>query len=129
MNSPRAVTLAVVIDVIAVVAFAIAGRMHHNEAATVFGVAETAWPFLIGLAAGWITVLKALQVSNVFAIVPAGIAVWAWTMIGGVVIRFLTEAGTAWAFILTATLITGVLLLGWRLVALLILRLRTPRSV
>lgn len=126
-TATRVVTIAVVIDVIAVVAFAVAGRLHHGEGADIAGVASTAWPFLVGLAAGWVTVLKAYENVHPMHIFPAGVTLWAWTMIGGVIIRILTEAGTAISFVLTATIVTGVLLVGWRALAQLAMRLRrTP---
>lgn len=123
------VTIAVIVDVIAVVAFAIAGRIHHAEGTDAAGILDTAWPFLVGLAAGWITVLKAHENANPLSIVPAGLTLWAWVMVGGVVIRFLTGAGTAFAFVATATLVTGALLVGWRAIVQLVLRFRgTARS-
>ncbi|AEF42579.1 putative conserved transmembrane protein [Hoyosella subflava DQS3-9A1] len=124
----RVVTLAVIVDVIAVVAFATAGRLHHEEAANMAGVVSTSLPFLVGLAAGWITVLKALENAHPLAVFPTGIALWAWTMVGGVIIRLLSGEGAALAFVLTAALVTGALLIGWRGIAQLVLYFRRRAS-
>ncbi|MBD8507499.1 DUF3054 domain-containing protein [Hoyosella sp. G463] len=128
MHSPRVVTAAIVVDVVAILAFATAGRITHGEVATPGGVLETAWPFLLGLGAGWVTVLRALDSAEVTKVFPAGVAVWAWTMLGGVILRLLTATGIAWPFVLTAAIITAGLLLGWRLIARIFLRLRPGRA-
>ena len=44
------------IDLVAVVVFAVLGRAAHNEALTPGGIAQTAWPFLAGLLIGWLVV-------------------------------------------------------------------------
>ena len=124
MQSPRVVAAAIVVDIVAIIAFATAGRITHGEIATPGAVLETAWPFLIGLAAGWFTVLRALDSADVTKLFPAGVAVWAWTMVGGIVLRVLTATAIPWPFVLTAAIITAALLLGWRLIARIIIRLR-----
>lgn len=75
------------------------------------GVAETAWPFLVGTLAGWL-VSRGWQRPTSLA--PTGIAVWISTVVVGMLLRKLTSAGVAGSFIVVASLVTAVLLLGWR---------------
>lgn len=75
------------------------------------GVAETAWPFLVGTLAGWL-VSRGWQRPTSLA--PTGIAVWICTVVVGMLLRKLTSAGVAGSFIVVASLVTAVLLLGWR---------------
>lgn len=128
MHSPRVIAAAIIVDAVAIIAFATAGRITHGEVATPGGVLETAWPFLLGLAAGWFTVLRALESADVTKLFPAGVAVWAWTMVGGIVLRLLTATAIPWPFVLTAAIITAALLLGWRLIARIFIRLRGGRA-
>ena len=75
------------------------------------GVAETAWPFLTGTAAGW---LVARGWRRPTSLTPTGLIVWASTIVVGMALRKLTSAGVAASFVVVATTFTGVLLLGWR---------------
>lgn len=75
------------------------------------GVAETAWPFLVGTLAGWL-VSRGWQRPTSLA--PTGIAVWISTVVVGMLLRKLTSAGVAGSFIVVASVVTAVLLLGWR---------------
>mgnify|MGYP001387874682 CR=1 FL=1 len=102
------------IDVCAVLAFVAIGRASHDEALNPIGFAGTAWPFLVGLAAGWAAV-RAWRRPE--ALVPTGVAVWAATIVIGMVLRAVTGQGTAAAFVVVASLFLGAVLLGWRLVA------------
>ena len=45
---------AAVLDAACVLLFVLVGRRSHEEASALAGVARTAWPFLGGLAAGWL---------------------------------------------------------------------------
>lgn len=105
--------LALLIDVALVLAFATTGRASHDEGISVVGVLETAWPFLVGLLAGWL--MLAMTQWPVLSW-RSGVAVWLCTLVGGMALRILTDAGTALPFVVVATLVTGVLLVGWRLV-------------
>jgi hypothetical protein len=53
----RQVWSAVAADAVCVLAFCAVGRRSHAEGVTVSGVAETAWPFLVGAAVGWLVSL------------------------------------------------------------------------
>ena len=41
------------LDLLLVAVFVVVGRSSHDEGITLAGWGETAWPFLLGLAAGW----------------------------------------------------------------------------
>ncbi|ABK69705.1 DUF3054 domain-containing protein [Mycolicibacterium smegmatis] len=102
---------ALLADLVCVVVFCTIGRRSHAEGITVAGVAETAWPFLVGTLVGWV-VSRGWQRPTSLA--PTGIAVWACTIVVGMLLRKLTSAGTAVSFIVVASLVTAALLLGWR---------------
>src|SRR5579862_8809477 len=99
------VLLAVAIDACCVLAFVVLGRASHTKGETLGGIASTAWPFLAGLAIGWLSLLcwrgaRARQWP--LALAPAGVA---------------AGQGTAVAFIGVALAFLGLFLLGWRLLA------------
>lgn len=121
-----AVVRAAAFDVIAIVAFAAAGRRSHDETGSaVAGAIEVAAPFLIALAIGW----SATRAWRRPAAVVTGIAVWAVTVVAGMVLRRLVfDRGVAASFIVVATIVTGLLLVGWRAVLALLER-RRPGSV
>lgn len=107
---------ALAVDIVCVVAFCTIGRRSHAEGLTIAGVAETAWPFLTGTAAGW---LLSRGWRRPTSLAPTGVVVWVCTVVVGMLLRKATSAGTATSFIVVASLTTAVLLLGWRAVALL----------
>ncbi|MGW4481024.1 DUF3054 domain-containing protein [Rhodococcus triatomae] len=104
-----------VVDVVLVVVFCAIGRRSHDEANAVTGLLTTAWPFLAGLALGWI-VNEALYRNKSLpaSVVPAGIVIWPCTLIGGMVLRVVSGQGTAFSFVLVAGTVLAVFLLGWR---------------
>jgi peptidoglycan/LPS O-acetylase OafA/YrhL len=105
---------AAVLDVAAVLVFVVIGRANHHDGETIPGVASTAWPFLAGLAAGW---LVARAWRRPAALVPAGLAAWLGTVAVGMALRVAAGQGTAVAFIIVALCFLGLFLLGWRLLA------------
>jgi hypothetical protein len=107
----RAVTGAV-LDLCCVGAFVAIGRASHTEGETVAGIARTAWPFLTGLAAGWL-VTRAWRRPG--ALVPVGAGVWISTVALGLAARAASGQGTAAAFIVVALAFLGLFMLGWRL--------------
>ena len=118
----RTIAVALLLDTALVVAFAALGRASHDS--DVFGgLWQTAWPFLLGLALGW---LLTLAWRAPLAPVRTGLGVWAATVIGGMLLRAASGQGTAPAFIIVATSTLLVLLVGWRLIAALVARRRTP---
>lgn len=110
-------------DIVGVLVFAAIGRRSHAEGLTVAGVADTAWPFLVGTAVGW---LLSRGWNRPTAVAPTGVVVWLSTVVVGMLLRKATSAGVAVSFIVVATAATAVVLLGWR-VAAAALR-RAPRQ-
>ncbi len=111
--------LAAVADACCVLAFVIIGRASHAQGETLAGIASTAWPFLAGLAGGWL-VTRAWRQPE--ALVPAGLGAWLGAAGLGMVFRVLAGQGTAAAFIAVALAFLGLFLLGWRLAARLVSR-------
>ena len=110
----RSAWLAVVLDVACVLVFVILGRASHGEGPT--GVASTAWPFLVGLAGGWLaTAGLAGRPLQPFRLWPAGVGAWLGTVALGMLLRVVSGQGTAPAFIGVALAFLGLFLLGWRL--------------
>jgi hypothetical protein len=107
----RSSALAALADVVGVLVFATIGRRSHAEGLTVAGVAETAWPFLVGTAVGWL-LIRGWRAPT--AVVPTGLVVWVSTVAVGMLLRKATSAGVAVSFIVVALAATAVVLLGWR---------------
>ncbi|SDR97316.1 DUF3054 domain-containing protein [Agrococcus carbonis] len=110
----RRALLSLLADALFVVLFATVGRSSHDAALTPLGIAETAWPFLVALGAGWL-VSRAWRAPR--APWRTGVPVWLVTVAGGMLLRALTGQGTALPFIVVATLALLVQLVGWRLIA------------
>jgi hypothetical protein len=115
--------LAALADVVGVLLFCAVGRRSHEEGLTVSGVADTAWPFLVGTALGW---LLSRAWRRPTAVAPTGLVVWLCTVAVGMLLRRATSAGTAVSFIVVATAATAVMLLGWRVVVAALRRERQP---
>jgi len=115
----RSAWLAVLLDVCCVLAFVVIGRASHTEGQTLTGIVLTGWPFLCGLAAGWVF-SRAWR--HPLALRPAGLAVWLSTAALGMVLRVVSGQGTAVAFVVVALAFLGLFLLGWRLLARLVSR-------
>jgi hypothetical protein len=109
----------VVLDVCCVLVFVIIGRASHTKGESLGGIASTSWPFLCGLAAGWVA-SRAWR--RPLALRPTGIGVWLSTVAFGMVLRVIADQGTAVAFIGVALAFLGLFLLGWRLLARLVFR-------
>ncbi|WP_072688976.1 DUF3054 domain-containing protein [Rhodococcus marinonascens] len=116
---------ALVLDIVLVVVFCAIGRRNHGEANALTGLADTAWPFLTGLAVGWIaTVALYRDKFDALLIVPTGIVLWLSTLVVGMVLRIVSSQGTALSFVIVASTVLAVLLLGWRAVAKAVTRAR-----
>jgi hypothetical protein len=102
-----------------VLVFVIIGRASHGEGLT--GVASTAWPFLAGLAGGWLaTAGLAGRAWRPFGLWPAGVGAWLGAVALGMLFRVVSGQGTAPAFIGVALAFLGLFLLGWRLLGRLL---------
>jgi hypothetical protein len=120
-NTTRGAAPAFAADVVCILIFVAIGRRNHAEGVTLAGIAETAWPFLAGLAVGWL-VTRAWRAPT--AVRPTGVAVWLITVTIGMALRAGTGAGTALSFIAVTTVFTGVLLMGWRAAVTVVARRR-----
>ena len=110
----RSVRLAVILDCCCVLLFVIIGRASHTKGESLAGIASTAWPFLAGLAGGWLAARAWRRPSGLW---PAGVGAWLGTAALGMVFRVASGQGTAAAFIGVALAFLGLFLLGWRLLA------------
>ena len=110
----RSARLAVVLDCCCVLLFVIIGRASHAKGESLGSIATTAWPFLAGLAAGW---LAARAWRRPFRLWPAGAGAWLGAVTLGMVLRVVSGQGTAVAFIGVALAFLGLFLLGWRVAA------------
>jgi hypothetical protein len=118
-TTTRTAVIALLTDAACVLVFCAIGRRSHAEGITVAGVAETAWPFLSGTAAGW---LAARAWQRPTSLAPTGVVIWLSTVVVGMLLRKATSAGTAFSFVVVASLSTAILLLGWRLGARVLAR-------
>jgi peptidoglycan/LPS O-acetylase OafA/YrhL len=118
-TTTRTAAIALLTDAACVLVFCAIGRRSHAEGITVAGVAETAWPFLAGTAAGW---LAARAWQRPTSLAPTGIVVWLSAVVVGMLLRKATSAGTAFSFVVVASLSLAILLLGWRLGARVLAR-------
>ena len=108
----RSAGLAAGLDFCCVAAFVIIGRAAHAHGEAVGGIVSTAWPFLAGLAGGWL-VTRAWR--QPLTLAPAGVGAWLGAAGLGMVLRVVAGQGTAAAFIVVALAFLGLFLLGWRL--------------
>jgi FtsH-binding integral membrane protein len=115
----RGLRLAIAADFCCVLAFVIIGRASHAQGESVAGIMSTAWPFLAGLAGGW---LAARAWRRPAALAPAGVGAWLGAAGLGMILRVVAGQGTAVAFVAVALAFLGLFLLGWRLVARLVSR-------
>jgi hypothetical protein len=111
---PAAVAVAVALDVLTILVFVAIGRSSHAHGVSLTGVANTAWPFLVGAATGWVMVRAWERPAQ---LAPAGAVVWIACVVVGMVLRVLSGQGTAAAFVVVALAFLGVGLLGWRWLA------------
>ena len=119
------IALGLALDTALICLFAAIGRRSHAESGALLSIVTTAWPFLAGMAVGWLVWVSVVHPAPLR--VRDGIPVWLATVAIGMVLRHLTDAGTAISFIVVATVFLGAALLGWRAVAELITnRRRAP---
>ncbi|GAA1763220.1 DUF3054 domain-containing protein [Agromyces humatus] len=123
-NRTAPVLTAAALDVALILVFVLIGRRNHEEALSLGGIAQTAWPFLVGAAAGW---LATRAWRHPFVIWPTGAVIWAASVSGGMLLRVASGQGVQLAFVIVAALTLAAMLLGWRLVALLVTRARRSR--
>lgn len=108
------IALAPLVDVLAVLVFVAIGRHSHAEGDTLAGIARTSWPFLLGVALGW---LVARWRGRTLGSPAGGLWVWLTTVVVGMLARAATAQGVDAAFVVVATAFLGLFLVGWRLLA------------
>lgn len=109
---PRLRRAVPVVDVAAVLSFVAIGRTVHTRGGGIIGLASTAWPFLVGLALGWLAVTAGRRDGT--ALVDGAVVVLG-TVAVGMVLRVVTGPGTAVAFIAVALAYLGAVMVGGRL--------------
>lgn len=118
MRSPRVPVLALIADAVAVVVFAAIGRASHAEAGSIVGLVATAAPFLVGLAAAWVSPWVREDPPGL----RAGAVVLLGTVAIGLAVRTAFLQRLPLSFAIVATISLTVLLLGWRGLSMLVAR-------
>lgn len=110
-GSPVALTT-LAVDVAAVFVFVLIGRFAHAHGLDLAGVASTAWPFLAGLAVGWLAarLLPRGRIDRLAGFV----AVWLSTVALGMALRVVAGQGTDAVFCAVATVFLGLFLAAGR---------------
>jgi len=119
--SAGSIVLAAVLDAGLVLVFVLIGRASHNEG--LLGTLQTWWPFLGGLAIGWV-LMRAWRSPQ--RIVWTGIGLWVATVAGGLLLRVASGQGVQLSFAIVTAVTVAVFLIGWRALALLVRKLSTP---
>ena len=110
----KRLALTAIADVAVIIAFVAIGREEHNSGSSIAGVLETAAPFLIALAIGWLGTRAWQNPTGV----GRGLGIWLVTILAGMNLRhYVFDDGTATAFIIVASAFTLAGLAGWRLAA------------
>jgi hypothetical protein len=112
---------ALAVDVVLVVVFAAVGMRSHEEAFSLGALWGVAWPFLAGLAAGWLVSLAWRAPARPLR---SGVPIWVVTVAGGMILRAVSGAGTATSFIIVASLVLLAFLVGWRTIAAVVRAVR-----
>nr|WP_208402761.1 DUF3054 domain-containing protein [Lysinibacter cavernae] len=115
----RTVMLAAGVDLMFVVMFVLIGRRSHDEGLFSLGALNAIWPFVVGLAVGW---MLARAWRNPLGVVLPGVVVWVSTVAVGMLLRVISGQGVQLSFVIVASIFTGLFLLGWRFVTYLIIR-------
>ncbi|GAB4083876.1 hypothetical protein GCM10028784_05060 [Myceligenerans cantabricum] len=108
---------AVVADVVAILAFSIAGMSAHGTLLLQLG--RVAWPFAVAAAVGWAWTRAWQDPSRLW---PVGVAVWFTTVALGMILRVATGGGFAISFFLVTAGFLGVTMLGWRVMVTVVRR-------
>lgn len=111
-------------DLVIVLVFVVIGRATHDHGVYLRGVLSTAWPFVAGLAIGWL----AIRATNRSGTRPRdGGIICLYTVVVGMTLRVVAGQGTAFAFILVALGFLGALMIGWRVLVIAMRRRLTQR--
>ena len=115
---------AVLVDLVAIVVFALVGRSSHAESVDLLGLAGTAWPFL----AGWFVGALVARIWRRPVDLVTGVIVWLGTLALGMLLRAATGAGVQLSFVVVAAIVLAVFLIGWR-AAYALIRSRVPEKL
>lgn len=107
------------VDLLLVAAFAALGRVSHGEDLAPGHWWHTAWPFLLGVLAGW-ALLGLLRRAPATA--ASGAIVAAATVALGMTLRAVVDQGVAVSFVIVATVFNCLFLVGARLLARVVRR-------
>jgi hypothetical protein len=110
------------IDLVCVLVFVGIGRSVHAHGLSLAGIASTSWPFIVGLAIGWMAV--GLRHAS-GASVTSGMVVALVTVAVGMILRVIAGQGTAVAFVLVALGFLGATMVAWRLSGVALARARS----
>jgi FtsH-binding integral membrane protein len=113
------------VDLVCVLVFTAVGRASHAEGITLPGLAQTAWPFLVGCLVG----SGAAALRRRPRSLRSGLLVWFGTVLLGLLLRAATGGGVVLSFVVVTAVVLAVFLLGWRAVLLLIGRMRDRTGV
>ena len=103
--------IAAVADVAVVVLFVLIGRRSHHEDAGIAGFLRVAWPFVVGLAVGWL--VTGLARAPLAWARAAG--AWLLTVAVGMALRIVVEGRDfSIAFTIVTLVFVGAGMLGWR---------------
>ncbi|MBO0812596.1 MAG: DUF3054 domain-containing protein [Microlunatus sp.] len=121
--------VAIGLDIVMVLVFALVGRTSHGETDSPAGVLGTAWPFVSATVLGSLIALAAWQKHAWRKPYGwrTGLIVWATTVVIGMLLRLAAGGTTAWTFWIVAAISLGILLMGWRLLARVAVRYRAAR--
>jgi hypothetical protein len=105
------------------VLFVSIGRDVHGHVDNLRGIVKTAWPFAVGVLAGW---LVSRHWRSPFG--RSAVVVWLMTVAIGMLVRVLTSQGIAVPFILVSLAFFALAEFGWRIVGLLWATRRGPND-
>jgi len=110
MTSTR---IAPLIDIIALMIFAIAARLAHGGL-SFSGWVDAFWPWAVGALIGWAIIL-ATKVQGKW---KEGVVVWLSAIIGGMALWIMVKGRLPhWSFLIVATVMSALFFFGWRLFA------------
>jgi hypothetical protein len=114
---PRAIVGAAIVDILLVLLFVLIGRDSHNEGFSPLATLQTLWPFVAGLALGWVVTFAWRHPRYISW---PGIPIWLVTIAAGMLLRMASGQGVQLAFVIVASVVLGVFLVGWRAIARLV---------
>ena len=96
------VWIAAVLDVLLIFIFVLIGRASHGEG--LLGVLNTAWPFCLGLALGWVVGRVWRRPMQVWF---SGVLLWMTTIVVAMLVRAVIGQGVQLSFVIVTTVVLG----------------------